>query len=393
MISYQDAKSQILKRAHVLSPQYVSLENALGYILAKDIIAPIDLPSFDNSQMDGVAIKANRLIGSQVNRLKITQIIKAGDSPQPLEKGTCAKIMTGAMLPKGADTVVPIEDIIIKNNSVIFLKPFRRGQFVRRRGEDIRRGTRIAKKGEVITSRTMAILAAAGIGSVRVYPKPSVTIITTGSELIKPGQKSKRGKIYDSNKYLLSAALKEMDIGVQVTTIADNERQAMFSIKMALKDSDILITSGGISVGEYDHVRTAIKKAGAKILFWRVAIKPGKPFLFAMLGKKMIFGLPGNPVSSSVTFQLFVRPAILKMLGHKDFESKKITARALHNIIADHGRLNFLRGSYDRSNGKVRTLKKQGSHNLSSLVSANCLVEVANGKIQKGDKVNIIEIP
>lgn len=391
MISFSDARSVVFEAARPVSETEVTLENALGFVLARDVTAPIDLPSFSNSSMDGFAIASADT--DSIANLAISQTIKAGDNPPPLERGTCAKIMTGAPVPDGADTIVPIEHVVANGNTVTFKQPIIKGQYVRCAGEDVHREEVAARRGTIVTSRHVAFFAAMGIRAISVFEKPRVTIILTGSELTAPGDPLKRGEIYDSNGIALRASLLDMGISSRSITVNDDEDATSRAIGEALLSSDIILTVGGISVGDFDHVKQSFRKNDIELKFWRVAMKPGKPFAFGTAGRKLIFGLPGNPVSCLITFEQFVMPAILKMMGRGNITKQRYTAAAAETLTGSRGITDFLRGICKKKDDRlvVKSSGRQGSAMLKSFSDANCLIIIPEDKdsIEEGEFVEI----
>lgn len=392
MLSFNEAIGKVLDRIEKLYPKKVILKDSLGCILAEDVFAPINLPPFDNSMMDGIAIQVGKLASHQVSKLKMSQVVKAGDEPKSLIEGTCAKIMTGAPMPSGANSVVPVEDVKVEEGVVTFLRSINKGQFIRFAGEDVKKGEIIATKGVFVTPRHIALFSAMGLAKISVYQRPGVGILATGNELQKSGEKLTPGKIYNSNTLGLSSLLKEIGIETKSLMVADDETAIISAVRELLDVSDVLLTVGGVSVGEYDCVKSALEKIGVRQEFWRVKIKPGKPLMFGTLGPKFIFGLPGNPVSCMITFDKFVRPAILKMMGHENVFRERKNAVAIENFEGSE-RLDFLRGICETENGCL-TVKSAGGQNsamLKSFADANCLIIIPEEKtkINKGENVEI----
>lgn len=393
MIPFEEAKSKVLEKAIPLTPKNIPLAESLGLVLADNVHAPIDLPPFTNSAMDGFALAYKDLVKTEGLAFPVSQTIKAGDSPLPLKDGTCAKIMTGASIPKGADAVIPIEESLTEDDIVHFLSPPTKGCHIRYAGEDIARGTVVAKALTPITTRVIALLSALGIARVSIYPRPHISTITTGSELVRPGEKLPNGAIFDSNGPTITAALGGLSINTTSVHVKDDTATTLQEIHNALESSDVIITIGGVSVGDFDYVRKCFEEMGIQTIFWRVAIKPGKPIFFGTLEKKLIFGLPGNPVSCLVTFNQFVRPAILKMMGHKKVNHVRKKARAIEAIKGSAGKTDFLRGIYEveGANITVKLAGQQGSAMLLSLASSNCLIILPEEKsfIGVGEEVEI----
>lgn len=398
MISFNEALTRIFESVKELPVQAISVSESLGFVTAEDIISPINLPSFDNSAMDGYAINSSGLgvskpAPSGVEGFEVSQIIKAGDVPSPLKIGTCAKIMTGAPIPEGADTVIPIEDVEINDDKVIILKKPVAGQHIRKAGEDIKKGELVVRTGTYLSHRHIALLSALGIITIKASKKPRVLIIATGSELIEPGSALSTGKIYDSACPAIRSALLELGINAEVKLIKDDEALIAACVKDALVSYDIILTVGGISVGDYDHVKGALNNFGVNEIFHKVAIKPGKPLYFGKKEKCYIFGLPGNPVSALITFAQFVKPAILKLQGAKKFTKERFTAVADEAIKCSKGKVDFLKGVYFMRDDKMyaRSAGDQGSAMLKSLAEANCIIIAPEDKdnIEAGDKVEI----
>jgi molybdopterin molybdotransferase len=405
MISFNEALTRIFESVGKLTAQTISVDESLGFVTVEDIISPINLPPFDNSAMDGYAMKVGKLTSWQVDKLGVSQIIKAGDAPHPLEAGTCAKIMTGAPVPEDADTVIPIEDVEIKDDKVIVLNKPVTGQHIRRIGEDIKMGELVLRAGTHLSHRHIALLSALGITTIKASKKPKVIIIATGSELIEPGNALSSGKIYDSNCPALKSTLREIGIIADSKLIKDDEDFIASCLKEALINYDIILTVGGVSVGDYDYVKAALKKLGVEEIFHKVAIKPGKPFYFGIFsphpdplprGERencFIFGLPGNPVSALITFAQFVKPAILKLQGAKKFENERFIAVADTAIKCSKDKVDFLKGIYFMRGDKmyVRSAGNQGSAMLRSLAEANCTIIAPEdkGSIIAGETVEV----
>lgn len=391
MITFLDAREKILEYSKKLSTQEFLLSEIVGHVVAGDIYAPIVLPPFDNSAMDGFAINSGEI--AEGENIEISQIIRAGDVPRPLIKRTCAKIMTGAMLPDGANTVIPIEDVVAGENIVTFNKPFKNGQHVRYKGEDVKKGELIVAGDTVANIRTIALLAALGFEKIPVFRYPRVGIITTGSELQAPGTSLSQGKIFDSNSEALRAALKEIGIYAEVTRIRDDREKILGTIRESLERLDILITIGGISVGDCDFVKEAFDHLDVKEIFHKVAIKPGKPLYFGIVGDtKLVFGLPGNPVSSLITFHQFVRPAIYKMMG-KNYHRQIRHAIAASPLKGSKDKTDFLRGISQEENGLlyVNSAGSQGAAMLKPLTISDCIIIIPEDCefIEKGKLVEV----
>jgi len=318
LLSVEDARQRILARFALLGEEVVSLDESLGRILATAITAGFDLPPFANSSMDGFAVRGTETAGASAAtplRLRVSAHIPAGTvSDEVMQSGEAARIMTGAPLPSGADAVVPFEDVTDDGGSVVLRGPIRPGACIRPSGQDITEGTEVLPRGTTIGSREVAVLAALGHGRVTVTRRPIVAVMSTGSELVAPGVPLRPGQIYNSNSAMLSAAVAEAGAISRVLRTASDDAEAIGRELMSAGDCDLLLTSGGASVGDFDYMKDVVGSTG-DLHFWRVRVRPGKPLLFGAVGSTPIIALPGNPTSAMVTFELFVRPALRLMLG------------------------------------------------------------------------------
>jgi molybdopterin molybdotransferase len=398
MINFKEALNLVLSHTPILPVDEKSIYEINSDILAEDIKAKEDLPLFSNSAMDGFALRSEDLKYAPV-ALKIKGCIKAGDSPgRRVNKGEAMKIMTGAPLPEGADAVVMVEDTEEKEKEVLVNKVIEKDENVRLKGEEIKKGQLGLKKSTKLSPVSVGFLSSMGYGKVKVFNKPKVSVLITGSELVKPGRELKNGKIWESNFAALNAAIKEIDIKPIFLGIArDNLNDLEKRIQRGLETADVLLICGGISVGDYDFVQEILQKLGVSKIFWRVAVKPGKPVFFGKKDEKLIFGLPGNPVSVLVTFLEFVQPAILKMMGQKDVLLREKEAILEENLQKKAGRAHFLRGSFYERNGKtyVQSTGLQHSHILESFSRANCLIFLEKEKkyFEQGERVKIQMFP
>src|SRR5438477_10104543 len=324
MISEAEARAKILPAVRTLPPRKVSILQALDYFAAEDYFARLPLPNFDNSAMDGYAVLASDCKPGK--RLRVTGEQPAGvDRKLRVSNCEAIRIFTGAPMPQGADAIVMQEDVTRDGNEIVVNVDVDVNEFVRKRGCDLGEGQKILGKGDPIVATKLALLASQGFAQVSVGGEVRAAIISTGDELAKPGENIQPGQIYDSNSVLLQSLLERAGaIVASAENCSDNGDSLRAVIQSAAKN-EVLIVSGGVSVGEHDLVQSTLRDLGAKIEIWRVAIKPGKPFLFGQLGGCLIFGLPGNPVSAFVTFLQFVRPAILRMMGATDVDLPKMT--------------------------------------------------------------------
>lgn len=387
MIEIKEALKTVLSQAKLLGMEKKGFSESLDYILAEDIYSDLDIPSFDRSAMDGFAI--NSKDPSKI--FEIIEDIPAGIAPKKTIKfGQCARIMTGAMLPQGADRVVKVEDVWQETRYKIQVAKWDSKLNVSKKGEDVRAGEKVLGKGTKIRSQEIAMLATIGKMRITVFKLPKVAIISTGSELVESFQKPKLGQIRNSNGPMLLAQLKKNGINAKYLGIAkDNFGLTVKLIKKGLASSDILILSGGVSVGDYDFVKAALKKCGIKIQFNKIAIKPGKPTVFGTCGKKLVFGLPGNPVSVLITFELLVVPALDKIMGRK---TKIIFQK--NNLLQDFSRRDAQREQYVPiivTEKKVKLVSFHGSGHMQALTIANGLMQIRKGirKISKGTLVNV----
>jgi molybdopterin molybdotransferase len=377
MIAFEKALELVLMNTPVLPSMDKYLKDLHSEILAEDVIALVDLPNFSNSAMDGFALKAEDT-ASVPAVFQIKGCLKAGDAPVVrIGKAEAVKIMTGAPLPHGADAVVMKEVTEEKEDTVVVLKSAIKGENVRLKGEEIRKGQKALKRGSVLNPAAIGLLAALGRKKARVIRKPNVSLLVTGDELVKPGEKLMPGKIWESNSSVLRAALALIDIDVKnLGQVRDEKSVLERRIDDALRSSDVLLISGGISVGDYDLVQETLLKAGVNRIFWRVAMKPGKPTFFGKKGKVLVFGLPGNPVSALVVFLELVRPALLKMAGYGHIPLLEKEAFLEERLQKKPGRIHFMRGRYHQRNGGyyVKSSGLQNSHILASTAAANCLI-------------------
>ena len=398
MILVKEAQKIILGKIQPLEPEKIPLLNTLGAVLQEDICAQRDNPPADNSAMDGYALRFNDISSIGQNNplsLKVVEDIPAGQKPRKsINPGEASRIMTGAVVPGGADTVVMVEDTKKKNGSVSILKPQKKGSHVRKQGEDFKKGDILLSKGDLVTSSNIAIIATAGYAKLSVNRKPVVAILSTGDELVDVDAKAEDHQIINSNTYLLASQVLESGAKPMLLGIVRDRKDDIKEKLKSANKADIIVTSGGVSVGDYDFVKDAIQDLGSEIVFWKIAMKPGKPLTFSMLSKRPLFGLPGNPVSSFVSFEQFVRPAILKMSGHTDIFRKTIRATLTEGIKKkDDGRRHFLRSTLTYINGSysVSALSGQGSNMLASLASANSLLIIPESEteLKSGQQVEV----
>ncbi len=374
MLNYDDALAQILEKAPTPPPAETPLLDALGCVLAEDVLAPFPLPPFANSAMDGYAVRARDVEAAVA--LPVHGESAAGvPCPHPLAPQTAIRIMTGALLPEGADAVVPIEDVEESADSVLIKEPVVPGQHVREAGEEVSLGTIVVSAETPLRPAEIGILAAVGRRSVSVYSRPRVAIVSTGDELVEPGQELGPSQIYNSNAYALAAQVEEAGGIVTHRLHARDTPDALRAAFDACAGADVLLTSGGVSVGAHDYVKAVFGERGT-VDFWRVAIRPGRPLAFGQWDQTIFFGLPGNPASAGVTFELFVRPTLRKMRGLPDLFRPTVQAQLTEPVAHLPDRRSFLRAfvTRDGDSYSVRPVSKQGSGMASSLALANALL-------------------
>ncbi|GIX08114.1 MAG: molybdopterin molybdenumtransferase MoeA [Candidatus Poribacteria bacterium] len=397
MLSVAEAQERMLAAMPILEAERVPLLEALGRALAEPAIAQEDHPPFDNSAMDGYALRSADVAGASEGRpvrLRVVEEIPAGVAPRKrIEPGTAARIMTGAMMPPGADAVVMVEQTRLEGDQVLVQTPVRAGENVRYRGENVRRGETVLEPGATLRPAELAMLAALNLPEVSVVRAPRVAVLSTGDELVPLGSPLEPGKIRDSNRFGLIGQVREAGaIPVDCGIVPDDRGAVERAVRRALQEADALVTSGGVSVGDYDVVREVLESLG-ELHFWRVAMKPGKPQAFGLIQGKPMFALPGNPVSSLVVFELFVRPCLRKMGGHRRWFRPQVRAVMEEPVQNDaRGRTNFMRVFLRSEGGRflARTTGPQGSGNLRSLVGADGLAVVAAQGVRVGEEVAVI---
>jgi molybdopterin molybdotransferase len=422
MISEEEARKKILETVRSLPSRRLFLSQVLGCFAAEDYFARLPLPGFDNSAMDGYAVVASS--SAKGKRLRVTAEQPAGrDKQLCVSPGDAIRIFTGALIPHGADAIVMQEDVTRHGDEIVINTEVTSGEFIRRRGCDLSEGQKILAKGERLRAGTIALLASQGIGDLTVGGGVNAAILSTGDELVKPGEKLDPGQIYESNSALLRALLHRHGAAVNLVEHCRDERESLGkAIKRGMKNH-ILVISGGVSVGEHDLVKDALRELGAEVDIWRVAIKPGKPFLFGRMQQKpspqssrrsaqsrsretdpmaprqgavatsdccFIFGLPGNPVSAFVTFLQFVRPAILKMMGATDFNLPEVPAKLAVNLTNEGDRAHYFRGKLEH--GRFTPVGRQESHALFGLSQSNAFLRIGLGQSLKAGEIVDVQI-
>ena len=403
MLSVDEAQKIILAEIRRLDSETVSLALSLGRYLFEDVVSTIDDPPWDRSAMDGYAVVSADTKNASHDipcQLIIIETIPAGTMPQKkVVSGTASKIMTGAPIPQGADAVVKTEEIQQNNERVSVYGAVEKGDFIRTRGEVVGKNDLVLKRGVVIRPYEIALMASIGVSQVSVFQRPRVAILSTGDELMDIHERKGPHQIYNSNGYGLAAQVTEAGGIPTLLGIAKDTREDLTDKLKAIVDVDFILISGGVSVGDYDFVKEVIEKLGGAISFWKVAMKPGKPLAFGMLSGKggtpptPIFGLPGNPVSAMVTFDQFVRPALLYAQGFLNPLRVAIYARLTEGIQKEPGRCHFVRGHLTIKNGEcqVTPTGDQDSSNIVSLVKANAFIVLSEGEgdVTAGSKVSV----
>ncbi len=392
-----DALVELLGHAHVLEgTELVSTFDADSRVLAEDLVSALQVPPQDNSAMDGYAVRSHEIADEGVS-LPVSQRIPAGAAPQTLVPGSVARIFTGAPIPPGADAVVMQEDAEPAGEQIVkIMRVPAPGQWVRRSGEDVTRGAVVLAQGERLTAAALGLAASIGMDRLAVARRPRVALFSTGDELVMPGEVAPGnmmpGSIYNSNRFFLSALLRRLGCEVSDYGIVPDKRDAtLHALSKASKDNDLILTSGGVSVGEEDHVKPAVQELGSLDL-WQIAMKPGKPFAYGKVGAAHFMGLPGNPVSSFVTFLLLVRPFLLKLQGATRLEPARMHVPAHFELPRADKRREFLRVRRN-ARGGVDLFPNQSSGVLTSAAWADGLVDNPAGQtIAKGQPVTFISL-
>ena len=398
MLELEEAVGRILARVPPARPEEVQLNQAHQRVLLESVAAPVALPPFDNSAMDGYAGRSRDIEGAQADKpvaLRLAGRVAAGETfSGEVAAGCCVRVFTGSALPAGADCVVMQEDTRVEADNpseILVLERALPWENVRLRGEDIRTGTSVGSGGEVLNAGRLSLLAAVGVSKVIVGRQPVVGVMATGSELKEPGQPLDEGRIYESNRVGLSALIRSAGAQPLVfPIIADTMESTTGAMSEALERCDLLVTVGGASVGDLDLVKPALEQIGARLDFWKVAIKPGRPFVFGQAGEKLIFGLPGNPVSALVTFLLLVRPALRRWQGSQDTVLPGFAGVLSEPLTNQGARRHFVRVRVT-GEGMIGSAGAQASHVLSSFAAADGLVEVpANTTLAVGSRVRVL---
>jgi molybdopterin molybdotransferase len=399
MLSVDEYREEILAGISVLPPIELPLPDAHLCVLAQEVKAPWPLPSFDNSSMDGYAIIASDIASATAEHpvsLRVVDDVPAGfRSTETVQSGTAVRIMTGAPMPAGADAVVPVERTDGGVETVQINEPVDRGAFIRLAGEDVILGDVVLRPGVLLTARQISLLASVGQRSVLVHPRPRVAVMATGSELVAPGTPLRPGLISDSNSYLLAAAVEEAGaVAYRLNPVVDDEKVFMSTVEDQLHRVDLILTSGGVSMGAYDTVKAVLSKLGT-VNFQKIKMNPGMPQGFGHVGPRStpIITLPGNPVSSYVSFENFVRPAIRQMQGRSQITRPLTSAVCMYEFTSPAAKTQFARGRYV-SDGIVEPVGLQGSHVVGGLGQADCLIVVPEDQtvVPAGSTVQVMDV-
>ncbi len=364
--------------------------DSLGYVLAEDIYSPINMPPFRQAAMDGYALNLHNEL-----TYNIIDEVKAGDEHRPvLKKGESVRIFTGSAVPETANTVIMQEKVTVKGNHLLINNSISENKNIRPLGEQIKIGTIALKKGTKLTPAAIGFLLTLGISKILIFEKPKIVIVTTGNELVEAGQKLTYGKIYESNSGMLKTGLQNFGFSrVSVCKVEDDYQSTLNSLRKTISENDMILISGGISVGDYDFVGKALIELGTEQIFYKVKQKPGKPLFFGKMRDKPIFALPGNPASALSSFYFYVHPTLEKLSGNINFSINKGIAALKEDYFKKGDRSQFLKAQH--KNGKVSILEGQSSAMLHTFATANVLVYIPwnRNKYKKGDTVEIIHIP
>jgi molybdopterin molybdotransferase len=401
MISYEDALKVIMGAINTLGVERISINRAYGRVVAENILAQNDLPPFDNSAMDGYAVVSESVKGATLEKpvkLKFIGDIPTGeDRTMRIKQGEAVRIGTGGKIPDGADSIVIVEDTELRGGEVYVFSETSPGRHIRLRGEDFKKGDEGIKKGDLVGPAEICFLAANGITEVEVYRKPRVGIVSTGNELVPPERGISGAIIRDSNSITIHTLVEKYGGSPEVLGILpDDENEIVSFFERNVREFDLFITIGGISMGAHDYVKSALEKIGAHMEFWKVAIRPGKPFGFGKFHDTLVFALPGNPVSSFITFEVFVQPALMKAAGCKPPFREYIGAVIDNDFFKKKGVTYFSRGTLngDFPDYSFSILKKQGSGMISSMLFSNAVMiaPAEKEKISSGEKVKVFRI-
>lgn len=402
MISFQQALEKVISKTKKMDTDVMSIKQALGFALAKPVVALEDHPLYDLSAIDGYAVRhdeiKNAADGNTVD-LKVIAKIPAGDHHQiRLKPGTAALVMTGAILPEGSDAVVPMQSVQTNDENVKIKKSVDQGENVRYKGSELRKNDGVLEAGKNITPGTVAMFAALGYPSVTIHKKPRVAVVTTGDELVDISQPAIGGKVRDSNAFFLDAALHKAGVETyMIERVPDEAKLLLYAVSKSIESADIIIVTGGVSVAEYNVMGPIFSELGVEQHFWEVAITPDKPVFFGTKGNKIVFGLPGNPVVVGMLFYELVLPAILTMIGRRAVYLQRVSAMLESTLTKKPGRLEFIRGylSWIGDSWSVVPFMKQESHMMSTFAKANCIIVFPESRerMEKGENVDVHLLP
>jgi molybdopterin molybdotransferase len=398
MLSVDEAQAAILAACPPLETVRLPLLDAHGYALAEAVVSSVSLPPFDNSAMDGYAVQAKDTEGAAPEngiRLKVLGDLPAGKAPQfTVEPETAVRIMTGAPVPPGADAIVMVEDTKADGDDVLIFDPARPGQHIRAAGDDIAPGQKVMEAGRRLDSSALALLAGLGWRDAPVVRRPRVSVLTTGDEVVDWDRPLEPGQIRNTNRYGIAAQVREAGYELShLAHVGDDLEAVQNALRQAAEAGDLILTTGGVSVGDYDYMKQALQDMG-QMDFWRVAVKPGKPLAFGAIAGKPLFGLPGNPVSAMLTFELFVRPALRKMAGFASVFRPLASATLATDAPHYPGRREYQRARITWEDGRLTAypLRGQGSHQLFGLVQSNGFVVIPEESegVKAGETVQVL---
>ncbi|MBP2636325.1 MAG: moeA 3 [Firmicutes bacterium] len=400
-ISLEEAQTMLLDLVGPVKECRVPLDQAGGKVLCQDIWSDIDLPPFDKSPLDGYALRAKDTVAAnltQPTNLEVIEEVRAGYTAcKEVAPGTAIKVLTGAPIPTGADVVIKFEDVDRDGNKLKVFSPLKAGSNIIRAGEDVNQGEIIAKRGTMLNPPLVGLLASIGVDLVPVFGKVKVAILSTGDELLDPSEKLSSGKIYNSNLHSISAYCSRLGTEPIPMGIAPDEEAAIVEcISRAFVDADLVITTGGVSVGDFDIVPMAINKVGAEVLFWKLDMKPGSPLIAGRLNNKIVIGLSGNPAAALITFELVVVPLIKKMIGFARQLPPRISATLADDFNKPSGQRRFLRAELQhfKDSNYVKLTGEQSNGVLKSMIECNALIDVpaGSGPLLAGQEVIAILI-
>jgi molybdopterin molybdotransferase len=384
LLSEQETLERMLESVGQLGTENVSIWEAGNRVLAQEIVATVALPRFDNSSMDGYAVRAE-------DALPEATLTIVGEQPAGRDLGLCVgkgeaiRVYTGAPIPRSANAVIMQEDVVGGEKSILVREGVSRGENIRQRGGDLCEGQKVASTGSLLRATILAALASQGLRELPVFRRPRVAVIATGSELRSQGEPIGPGEIYETNRVLLAQLVAGSGAAADVFEIVPDTEEAHIRAFDGARSFDAIIVAGGVSVGAKDLAKPTLKKLGATLDLWRVAVKPGKPFMFGQLGKTLLFGLPGNPVSAFVTFLLFARPALSKLGGRASWALPHARARLQETLVNRGDRPHYFRGIYEE--GTFRPVGRQESHALYALSQANALCRVERDQTIKAESI------